>query len=187
MPSRNWRASLENATRPRLSKLRGRRMTPSRFWFGLPSTWMILTRSVTSYSTGSWSYRSTRGSQFTWCRSGLRSACWLRWWLRKGVGEASPKSSRPSINRPRHRRPETWLLNGKTTPSSRGSTITKSLTGTPEKQAIYDEIAARSDLWLQLVEARQAGGLTQRELAQRLGVSQARWPGSRRAATRPTR
>src|SRR5438876_283463 len=47
------------------------------------------------------------------------------------------------------------------------------LTDMPEKRGLYDEIAARSDLWLQLVEARQAAGLTQRELAQRLGVSQA--------------
>jgi transcriptional regulator with XRE-family HTH domain len=48
-----------------------------------------------------------------------------------------------------------------------------SLTDTPEKRARYEEIAAKSDLWLQLVEARQAAGLTQRALAQRLGVSQA--------------
>ncbi len=48
-----------------------------------------------------------------------------------------------------------------------------SLVDTPEKKAIYEEIAAKSDLWLQLVEARQAAGLTQRELAKRLGVSQA--------------
>ncbi|MDO8691658.1 MAG: XRE family transcriptional regulator [Dehalococcoidia bacterium] len=48
-----------------------------------------------------------------------------------------------------------------------------SLVETPEKSALYEEIAARSDLWLQLVEARQAAGLTQRQLAKRLGVSQA--------------
>jgi ribosome-binding protein aMBF1 (putative translation factor) len=48
-----------------------------------------------------------------------------------------------------------------------------SLTDTPEKQATYAEIAAKSDLWLQLVEARQAAGLSQRDLAKRLGVSQA--------------
>lgn len=47
-----------------------------------------------------------------------------------------------------------------------------SLTDTPEKRAVYEEMAARGDLWLQLVEARQAAGLTQRELATRLGVSQ---------------
>lgn len=48
-----------------------------------------------------------------------------------------------------------------------------SLVDTPEKRTLYQEIASKSDLWLQLVEARQAAGLTQRELAQRLGVSQA--------------
>jgi ribosome-binding protein aMBF1 (putative translation factor) len=48
-----------------------------------------------------------------------------------------------------------------------------SLTDTPEKQATYGAIAAKSDLWLQLVEARQAAGLSQRDLAKRLGVSQA--------------
>jgi len=42
----------------------------------------------------------------------------------------------------------------------------------PEYQAIYAAEAAKSELWLQLVEARQAAGLTQAELAQRLGVSQ---------------
>src|SRR5438034_9392221 len=43
----------------------------------------------------------------------------------------------------------------------------------PAYQSVYEEEAAKSDLWLQLVEARQAAGLTQRELAERLGVSQA--------------
>lgn len=43
----------------------------------------------------------------------------------------------------------------------------------PEYQAIYEEEAAKSNLWLQLVQARQAVGLTQVELAKRLGVSQA--------------
>lgn len=43
----------------------------------------------------------------------------------------------------------------------------------PEYQAIYEEEAAKSDLWLQLVDARQEAGLTQAELAKRLGVSQA--------------
>src|SRR5437667_8297251 len=47
------------------------------------------------------------------------------------------------------------------------------LTDTPEKRALYEEVAAKSDLWLQLVEARQAAGLTQRQVAERLGVSQA--------------
>src|SRR5512140_1522050 len=43
----------------------------------------------------------------------------------------------------------------------------------PEFRAIYDEEAAKKELWLQLVEARQAAGLTQTEMAKRLGVSQA--------------
>jgi predicted XRE-type DNA-binding protein len=49
----------------------------------------------------------------------------------------------------------------------------RSLTDTPEKKARYEAMAAKSELWLQLVEARQAAGLSQRELAKRLGVSQA--------------
>ena len=47
------------------------------------------------------------------------------------------------------------------------------LRANPEYQAIYAEEAAKSDLWLQLVEARQQAGLTQKALAERLGVSQA--------------
>jgi DNA-binding XRE family transcriptional regulator len=43
----------------------------------------------------------------------------------------------------------------------------------PEFRTIYDDEAAKSELWLQLAEARQAVGLTQAELAKRLGVSQA--------------
>ena len=43
----------------------------------------------------------------------------------------------------------------------------------PDFRAVYDEEAAKKDVWLQLVEARQAAGLTQAELARRLGVSQA--------------
>jgi predicted XRE-type DNA-binding protein len=43
----------------------------------------------------------------------------------------------------------------------------------PEYQKIYEEEAAKSDLWLQLVEARQAAGLTQKQVAERMGVSQA--------------
>lgn len=43
----------------------------------------------------------------------------------------------------------------------------------PETLAIYREEAAKKELWLQLVEARQAAGLTQAELARQLGVSQA--------------
>jgi DNA-binding XRE family transcriptional regulator len=43
----------------------------------------------------------------------------------------------------------------------------------PEFRAVYEEEAAKSDLWLQLVEARQAAGLTQQQMAERMGVSQA--------------
>ncbi len=43
----------------------------------------------------------------------------------------------------------------------------------PEYESIYKEETAKSDLWLQLIEARQSLGLTQAELAKRLGVSQA--------------
>ena len=43
----------------------------------------------------------------------------------------------------------------------------------PEYQKIYEEEAAKSALWLQLVEARLAAGLTQKQVAERLGVSQA--------------
>lgn len=43
----------------------------------------------------------------------------------------------------------------------------------PEYQTVYEEEAAKSELWLQLVEARQEAGLTQKQLAERLGVSQA--------------
>ena len=43
----------------------------------------------------------------------------------------------------------------------------------PEFREIYAEEAAKSELWLQLVEARQQAGLTQAQMAKRLGVSQA--------------
>lgn len=43
----------------------------------------------------------------------------------------------------------------------------------PAFHAAYEEEVAKKELWLQLVEARQASGLTQAELATRLGVSQA--------------
>jgi DNA-binding XRE family transcriptional regulator len=43
----------------------------------------------------------------------------------------------------------------------------------PEYQKIYEEEAAKSALWLQLVEARLAAGLTQKQMAERIGVSQA--------------
>lgn len=43
----------------------------------------------------------------------------------------------------------------------------------PENRRIYEEEAAKKELWLQLVDARQAAGLTQGQLAKKLGVSQA--------------
>jgi predicted XRE-type DNA-binding protein len=43
----------------------------------------------------------------------------------------------------------------------------------PDFRAVYEEEAAKKELWLQLVEARQAAGLTQAQVAERLGVSQA--------------
>jgi DNA-binding XRE family transcriptional regulator len=43
----------------------------------------------------------------------------------------------------------------------------------PEFRAVYAKESANKELWLQLVEARQAAGLTQAEVAERLGVSQA--------------
>jgi len=42
----------------------------------------------------------------------------------------------------------------------------------PQRRAIYAEEAAKSELWLQLVTARQKAGLTQADMAKRLGVSQ---------------
>ena|SRR2546425_13110934 len=47
------------------------------------------------------------------------------------------------------------------------------LLGSSEALASYREQAAKKELWLQLVEARRAAGITQAELAKRLGVSQA--------------
>jgi DNA-binding XRE family transcriptional regulator len=44
---------------------------------------------------------------------------------------------------------------------------------TPGYAEIYAEEAAKSELWLQLAEARHAAGLTQQQMAERLGVSQA--------------
>lgn len=48
----------------------------------------------------------------------------------------------------------------------------ESLTNTEEGRRLYNEEAAKKALWLQLVEARHAAGLTQAEVAKRLGVSQ---------------
>ncbi|GCE10825.1 helix-turn-helix domain-containing protein [Tengunoibacter tsumagoiensis] len=47
------------------------------------------------------------------------------------------------------------------------------LLSSQEAQAQFEEIVEEQDLWLQLVEARLAAGLTQAELAAKLGVSQA--------------
>ncbi len=47
-----------------------------------------------------------------------------------------------------------------------------SLVTDEEGRCLYEEEAAKKALWLQLVEARQAAGLTQAELATRLGISQ---------------
>ena len=49
----------------------------------------------------------------------------------------------------------------------------KGLADNPEYRIIYQEEAARKELWLQLVEARHRAGLTQQEIAKRLRVSQA--------------
>jgi DNA-binding XRE family transcriptional regulator len=43
----------------------------------------------------------------------------------------------------------------------------------PEFAHTYEREAAKKDLWPQLVEARQAAGLSQEEMADRLGVSRA--------------
>jgi DNA-binding XRE family transcriptional regulator len=43
----------------------------------------------------------------------------------------------------------------------------------PDFRRIYEGEAAKKAIWLQLVEARQDAGLTQAEVAARLGVSQA--------------
>jgi DNA-binding XRE family transcriptional regulator len=43
----------------------------------------------------------------------------------------------------------------------------------PEFRHVYQEEAQKKELWFALVEARQAAGLTQAEVASRLGVSQA--------------
>lgn len=43
----------------------------------------------------------------------------------------------------------------------------------PEYRKIYEEEAAKKELWLQLVEARQRAVLIQAELAKRLSIAQA--------------
>ena len=49
----------------------------------------------------------------------------------------------------------------------------KQLRANPEYAQLYQEEAAKSALWLQLVEGRQQAGLSQAEVAKRMGVSQA--------------
>ena len=43
----------------------------------------------------------------------------------------------------------------------------------PQFRAIYEEEATQKELWLQLVEARKTTGLTQEQVAGRMGISQA--------------
>ncbi len=47
------------------------------------------------------------------------------------------------------------------------------LLSNPETRKLYEEEAAKGDLWLQLADARHASGLTQAQVAERMGVSQA--------------
>lgn len=49
----------------------------------------------------------------------------------------------------------------------------ESLLSTPEGRAEYEQAVEEVDLWLKLVEARLEAGLTQAELAAKIGVSQA--------------
>lgn len=48
----------------------------------------------------------------------------------------------------------------------------KKMMADPAFRKLYEEEAAKKELWLQLVDARQKAGLTQAEMAKRLGVSQ---------------
>jgi len=43
----------------------------------------------------------------------------------------------------------------------------------PKLRAIYEEEARKKELWLQLVEARLESGLKQKDVAKRMGISQA--------------
>ena len=49
----------------------------------------------------------------------------------------------------------------------------RNLLADPRTRAIYEEEAAKKEIWLQLVQARMDAGLTQVQMAKRLGVSQA--------------
>jgi hypothetical protein len=57
------------------------------------------------------------------------------------------------------------------------------LRANPEYAQIYQEEAAKSALWLQLVEARQRAGLSQAEVAKRMGSPKPKSPALRRLAT----
>ena len=46
------------------------------------------------------------------------------------------------------------------------------LLANPKMKKLYDEEAAKKEIWLQLAEARLAAGLTQEQLAERLGTTQ---------------
>jgi phage-related protein/predicted XRE-type DNA-binding protein len=85
-------------------------------------------------------------------RSRSLKAGWPTFWLVRGAEVMTEQTRRAAMSY------EEWR---------------KELWKNPEFQAIYEEEAAKSELWLQLVEARQAAGLTQAEVAHRLGVSQA--------------
>jgi DNA-binding transcriptional regulator YiaG len=56
----------------------------------------------------------------------------------------------------------------------------------PQYRRVYEEEAQKKELWLQLVEARQATGLTQQQVAERMGVSQAQVARIENKATMPT-
>jgi DNA-directed RNA polymerase specialized sigma subunit len=43
----------------------------------------------------------------------------------------------------------------------------------PENRAVYEQLAHEKEIWLQLQEARVQAGLTQHQVAARMGVSQA--------------
>jgi hypothetical protein len=47
------------------------------------------------------------------------------------------------------------------------------LMSNPEFLAIYEHESQKKELWLQLVEAREANGLTPRQMAERLDISEA--------------
>ena len=48
----------------------------------------------------------------------------------------------------------------------------KTVLADPEVRKVYAEESAKMELWLQLAEARQNAGLTQEQVAERLGMTQ---------------